>query len=73
MPAVVGAIKVNSISTGGIFHVGDAFILNPRSTSKTFAGAGSFNTGDHLVVQSEYSVTKTNDSDLQDQTIASVL
>jgi len=73
MPAVVGAIKVNSISTSGIFHVGDAFVLNPRSTTKTFAGAGSFNTGDGLTVRSDYSVTTTKDSDLLDQNIASVL
>lgn len=66
MPAVVGAIKVNSISGSGIFHIGDVMNINTQSTLKTFAGSGSFNTGDHLHVQNGYSVTLTNDSDLID-------
>ncbi len=66
MPAVVGAVKVNSVSGSGIFHIGDVLNINANSTLKTFAGSGSFNTGDYLHVQSGYNVTTTNDSDLVD-------
>lgn len=66
MPAVVGAIKVNNVSGSGIFHVGDVWRISAYSTLKTFAGAGSFNTGDNLYVQNGYNVTTTNDSDLID-------
>ncbi|WEG12331.1 spore germination protein [Pullulanibacillus sp. KACC 23026] len=66
MPAVVGAVKVNSISGSGIFHIGDVWRINANSTLKTFAGAGSFNTGDYLYVQNGYSMTSTNDSDFID-------
>ncbi|WP_209124642.1 spore germination protein [Alkalihalobacillus sp. BA299] len=69
MPAIVGAIKVNSISSSGIFHIGDVFNVSPNSTAKTFAGAGSFNTGDGLHVRSDYSVTQVYDADVVDQPI----
>ncbi|OLO29036.1 spore gernimation protein GerPA [Alkalihalophilus pseudofirmus] len=67
MPAMVGAIKVNSISSSGIFHIGDVFNISPSSQSKTFAGAGSFNTGDGLQVRNDYSVTQVYDADVVDQ------
>jgi spore germination protein PA len=66
MPAVVGAVKVNAVSGSGIFHIGDVLNINANSTLKTFAGAGSFNTGDNLWVQNGYNVTTTNDSDMVD-------
>lgn len=66
MPAVVGAVKVNNVSGSGIFHIGDVFNINANSTLKTFAGSGSFNTGDNIRVTNGYNVTTTNDSDLID-------
>lgn len=45
MPAFVGVVKLNSISSSGVFHIGDVFAISPQSVAKTFAGAGSFNTG----------------------------
>ncbi|MBN8207130.1 spore germination protein [Bacillus sp. NTK071] len=69
MPALVGAIKVNTIGSSGVFHVGDVFIVSPTSAIRTFAGAGSFNTGNGLNVSSSYSVTSVNDSDVADQNV----
>jgi len=70
MPAFVGAVKVNSIGTGGVFHIGDVFAISPQSVAKTFAGAGSFNSGDGLHIYNQYSNTNTNDMDVADQNIA---
>ncbi|MFC4322324.1 spore germination protein [Litchfieldia salsa] len=67
MPAIVGAVKVNSIGNSSIFNIGDVFNIAPASTAKTFAGAGSFNTGDGLQVYNQRSVTNTYDTDTIDQ------
>ena len=48
MPAIVGAFKVNAVGTSGVVHVGDCITISPYAEVKTFAGAGSFNTGDGL-------------------------
>jgi spore germination protein PA len=66
MPAMVGAIKINEISGTAVFNVGDVYHMAPQSQTKTFAGAGSFNTGDYLQVNNGYSVTHTIDSDVID-------
>jgi spore germination protein PA len=66
MPAVVGSISVNSVSSGSVFHIGDVQTICPVSTSKTYAGSGSFNTGDNLRVHNGYSVTFTQDPDVND-------
>lgn len=68
MPAFVGAVKVNSIGTAGVFHIGDVFIISPKSAAKTFSGAGSFVTGDGAYVNNKESSTNTYDRDLIDQT-----
>ncbi|NGP44520.1 spore germination protein [Bacillaceae bacterium SIJ1] len=70
MPAIVGAIKINSVGSSGVFHVGDVFSIAPKSSNKTFSGAGSFNTGNGITVSSYQSATNTFDSDLSDQNIA---
>jgi len=67
MPAIVGAFKVNSIGTSSVVHVGDVLNISPYSEVKTFAGAGSFNTGDGLNILNQNSITNTYDSDLIDQ------
>jgi hypothetical protein len=59
MPGIVGSIRIVSVSSGSIVHIGDAVQLNPQSTSKTFAGAGSFNTGDHIRTFNTMSATNT--------------
>lgn len=73
MPAVVGGVKINAVSSSGVFHIGDVFIIQPSASLKTFAGAGSFITGDHLTVNNQNSITTTNDSDLIDDSISTIL
>lgn len=70
MPAIVGVIQVISVSSSGIVHIGDVFKISPYSTAKTFAGAGSFNTGESISLYNAYSTTNTNDTDGIDQPIA---
>lgn len=70
MPAIVGNIKILSVGSGGLVHFGDALILSPQSTSKTFAGSGSFNTGDLPVTNNGLNSTQTFDSDGVDDTIS---
>ncbi|MGD6964159.1 spore germination protein [Fictibacillus phosphorivorans] len=70
MPAIVGSVSVNSISSGSVFHVGDVQTICPVSYAKTYAGAGSFNTGDNLRLENGYNVTFTQDSDVNDSNAA---
>ncbi|WP_053220388.1 spore germination protein [Virgibacillus senegalensis] len=67
MPAVVGAVKVNSISESSIFNIGDVYAINPYTNSKTFAGGGSFNTGNGIHIQLQNPVTNFQDDDVIDQ------
>ena len=69
MPAIVGVVQVISVSSGGIVHIGDVFKISPYSMAKTFAGAGSFNTGETVSNYNAYSLTNTNDTDGIDQPI----
>ncbi|KIL45647.1 spore germination protein [Jeotgalibacillus soli] len=70
MPAFVGAIHITSLGSSGVMHIGDCFSIQPLSFTKTFAGAGSFNTGDGLYVENHQSVTNTWDQDQIDQSFA---
>lgn len=67
MPAIVGSVQVISVGSSGVFNIGDVAKIKPMSTAKTFAGAGSFNTGDGLHVNNYSSKTITYDEDNQDQ------
>ncbi|RBW68992.1 spore germination protein [Bacillus taeanensis] len=64
MPSIVGA--VNIVSAGGVINFGDSFYVAPFSTSKTYAGSGSFNTGNIVETYNRYSATNVNDPDLVD-------
>lgn len=70
MPAIVGVIQVINVSSSGIVHIGDVFKISPYSTAKTFAGAGSFNTGQSISLYNQYSATNINDPDLIDEPVA---
>ncbi len=70
MPAIVGAIQVVSVGSSGVFHVGDVYKIAPISTAKTYAGAGSFNTGESLSVTNYDSKLTLNDNDNIDQPIS---
>lgn len=67
MPAFVGAVQVVTVGSAGVFHIGDSFQISPISYAKTFAGAGSFNTGEVIQVKNKSSSTNTFDNDLVDQ------
>ena len=67
MPAIVGIVQVINVGSSGVVHIGDVFKISPFSTAKTFAGAGSFNTGDTVSLYNANSTTVTNDSDAIDQ------
>ncbi|WP_409291776.1 spore germination protein [Peribacillus sp. SCS-37] len=69
MPAIVGALQVLSIGDSGVLNIGDVYKIAPFSFSKTFAGAGSFNTGDKISINNQVSSTNTFDSDGVDQAI----
>ncbi|WP_226576849.1 spore germination protein [Halobacillus litoralis] len=70
MPAKVGAVKVISLSSSSIFNIGDVYNMAPQAQAKTFAGGGSFNTGDGIRININRSETFVNDSELIDQPIA---
>jgi spore germination protein PA len=69
MPAKVGAVKVNNVSSSSIFNIGDVYTMNPQSTAKTYAGGGSFNTGDGNRVNLNQSHTYIYDKDFIDQPV----
>jgi spore germination protein PA len=72
MPAIVGNVKILSVGPSSIVHFGDALILAPTSSTKTFAGSGSFNTGDFAHTANGISSTNVNDSDLADSNLTKV-
>ncbi|MDF2669964.1 MAG: spore germination protein [Paenibacillus sp.] len=69
MPSIVGNIKILSVGPSSVVQIGDTIVISPVSTSKTYAGANSFNTGDTFgpsLVNNPGSITNTNDQDLID-------
>lgn len=69
MPAIVGAVQVINLGSSGVFNIGDVFKISPYSTTKTFAGAGSFNTGESVSLYNAASSTNAYDPDGVDQPI----
>lgn len=69
MPAIVGIVKIDGVSQGAIVQFGDALQLRPSSTSKSYAGAGSFITGDLARTNNGISATNTNDPDAVDNSV----
>ena len=72
MPAVVGAVKVINIGSSSIFHIGDVYKIQPYTQAKTFAGGGSFNTGDGTRVSLNNAQTSMVDNDQFDQNITGI-
>jgi spore germination protein PA len=70
MPSIVGNIKIVSVSSSSIVHIGDSVALAPVSTNKSYAGSGSFNNGDLPKINNVVSSTNTNDQDLFDSNAA---
>jgi len=67
MPAKVGAVKINTVSSSSIFNIGDVYSMSPQSSAKTYAGGGSFNTGDGNRINLNQSHTYVYDKDFIDQ------
>lgn len=61
MPAIVGTVNVGSMA--GVFNVGDVRIIAPVSEIYTFAGGGSFNSGDTMNVANAPSIIRISDTD----------
>jgi len=72
MPSIVGNFKIVSVGPSSIVHIGDSIFLSPSSNAKTFAGAGSFNTGDLPLTNNAISATNTNDPDVSDSNTTKV-
>lgn len=66
---MVGAVKVITVSSSSIFNIGDVYSMSPDSSAKTYAGGGSFNTGDGIRVHLANSHTRVFDADAIDQPI----
>ncbi|ARU61627.1 spore germination protein PA [Tumebacillus sp. BK434] len=71
MPAILGNLKVINISSGGVLSIGDVGLISPKTTAKTYAGSGSFNTGDFPQTYNVISSTNTNDNDVLDENVIS--
>ncbi|MGG3999435.1 spore germination protein [Anoxybacillus kestanbolensis] len=69
MPALVGPIKINLVGSGAVMQVGDTLYISPKITSRTFAGAGAFNTGNFIMANNGISLTNTLDFDASDQNV----
>lgn len=72
MPSIVGVIKINSVGSSAVINIGDSFYIAPKSTSKAFAGAGSFTTGDFLKINNGVSSTNIYEPHLADANIVGV-
>ncbi|WP_308634538.1 spore germination protein [Paenibacillus silvisoli] len=68
MPAVVGFVKVISVGSSAVVQFGDSVQISPSSSSKTYAGSGSFLTGGLTNSNNAVSATNTSDPDVQDNT-----
>ncbi|MBB6635563.1 spore germination protein [Cohnella thailandensis] len=66
MPCIIGAVKIISVGSSAVVQFGDSIQITPSSTSKSYAGAGSFVTGDLPRTNNFISATNTNDPDVQD-------
>jgi spore germination protein PA len=69
MPSIVGNVKILSVGPSSTVQFGDVAIVNLASSSKTYAGANSFNTGDTFgpnISFNQGSSTNTNDPDAID-------
>jgi spore germination protein PA len=69
MPSIVGNVKILSVGPSSTVQFGDVAVVNLASSSKTYAGANSFNTGDTFgpnISFNQGSSTNTNDPDAID-------
>ncbi len=65
----MGAVKVITVSSSSILNIGDVYSMCPESSAKTYAGGGSFNTGDGIRIKLADSNTYVYDKDHIDQPV----
>ncbi|MCC3358631.1 spore germination protein [Bacillus sp. REN16] len=63
----LGPIEINS--NEGIIITGNSFYVSPTSSSKTYTGSGSFNTGIYITNHNGVSTSNTSDPDVIDSNI----
>ncbi|MEH7355577.1 spore germination protein [Neobacillus drentensis] len=68
MPAILGPVQIINVG-GGIVQFGDTVNISPKSSTKTFAGSGGFNTGGLIVTNNGLSGTNVLDTNVIDQPI----
>ncbi|MGE8205178.1 spore germination protein [Heyndrickxia sp. NPDC080065] len=68
MPAVVGALQVIRVDQG-VYQLGDSILVSPKSSFTVAVGSGSNNTGKLFIVNNNFNITSTLDTDLLDQPI----
>ncbi|AQR76934.1 spore germination protein [Paenibacillus larvae] len=69
MPSIVGNIKINSVGPSSNVQIGDSASIILSSSTKSYAGANSFVTGDEIgtiIRYNQASSTNTNDPDVVD-------
>ena len=72
MPAVVGFVKIINVGSSGIVQFGDSVQMSPSSTSKSYAGSGSFLTGSLANSNNAVSATNSLDPDVVDSSSSEV-
>lgn len=73
MPSIVGAVRIVSVGSSAVVQFGDTLLISPSSSTKSYAGAGSFVTGDLPVTNNAVSGTLTNDPDVNDTVSSKVV
>lgn len=66
MPSFVGSVNIESVGNG-TFTVGDAVRISPNGAAQDSGGAGSFNTGDFIIITDKKNRTNVNDPDISDE------
>lgn len=69
MPSLVGPINVNSLYSSAVASFGDALILSPKQTGKSYAGSGASSTGDIQTYTNWVNLTNVLDPDGVDEII----
>lgn len=69
MPSAVGFVNITSIESSSIVQFGDVVQMLSTDTSKSFAGSGSFLTGNLANTNNAVSTTNTVDPDLVDSSL----
>jgi hypothetical protein len=69
MPAIIGGVRLISVSSGGQFVFGDVGAIVPKHEAKAYGGSGVFNSGDVARTINVANSTNTNDQDLADGNI----